>query len=109
MNPGVETERAFRRLLRGLSLFGGVYLAIIYLLPEILYMVMPVLPGQIGGIGFLIATAVAMDTLADLAHRWNRDHGGEPIGEELGDAISIAMEIPDQPKVRVMRVSEAGR
>ncbi len=107
--PGAETERAFRRLLRGLSLFGGVYLAVIYLLPEILYALMPVLPGPIGGIGFLIATVVAMDTLADLAHRWNLDYGSKPVSEEFGDAVAIAMEIPDQPRVRAKGPNEAGR
>jgi hypothetical protein len=82
-----------------LSFFGAVYLALIYLLPQIQYALMPVQSGWIGGIGFLIATAVAMDTLADLAHWWKRDYG-EPVGEEFADAITVAIEIPDQPRTR---------
>lgn len=104
--PGVETERAFRRLIRGLSLVGGVYLAVmVTLLPEVLYGVLPNLPASIGGIGFLIAVAVAMDTLAELAHRLRRTGEGIPPG----DAIAIAMEIPDQPRVSAIDVSAADR
>lgn len=108
VSPGVETERAFRRLLRGLSFFGAVYLTLIYLLPLIQFTLFPVQSGWIGGIGFLIATAVAMDTLADLAHRWKQDYG-EPVGEEFADAIAVAIEIPDQPQIREKGLSEAGR
>lgn len=98
--PGIETERAFRRLIRVLSLFGGLYLAAVYLLPEFLHGVIPALPGQIGGAGFLVAVAVAMDTLADLAHRLRRNRSGGPPSE----AVAIAMDIPDRP-----RVSATGR
>lgn len=106
--PGMDAERAIRRLIRGLSLVGGSYLAVVYLLPEAFYMANPNLPGNIGGIGFLIATAVAMDTLAALAHRWKGSYG-EPPGEEFGDAIAVAVAIPDQPKVRTTKLSARTR
>lgn len=98
--PGHETERALRQQLFRLALIGGGFLALVYLLPEMLHGVLPQLPGAIGGAGILIAVAVALDTLCEGAHRLQRDRGGTPPSE----ALAIAMELPDQRKI-----SEAGR
>ena len=85
--PGRETERAFRRALLRLALIGGSVLALVYVLPDILWNFLPTLPGSIGGAGLLIAVAVALDTLREGAHRLHRQGGSGPPGETLAIAM----------------------
>lgn len=90
--PGAETERALRGHLLRLSLIGGCLLALVYVVPEILSRAFPLSPGWIGGAGFLVAVAVALDTMRDISLRrhWG---GGRPPPSE---AVAIAMERPER-------------
>ncbi len=94
-SPGQETERALRGKLLRLSVIGGSFLALVYLFPEMLYAFLPQLPGAIGGPGFLLAVAVALDTMRDVALRLHWGSRRPPPGE----AMAIAMELPDQPRI----------
>ncbi len=98
--PGMDTERALRGHILRLSLMGGCLLALIYAVPEALSRAYPLLPGPIGGAGFLVAVAVALDTLRDISLRRHWGRGRPPPGE----AMAVAMERPERS-----RISAAGR
>ena len=85
--PGCETEHALRRALFRLALIGGGALALVVVLPDILWNFLPGLPGSIGGAGLLITVAVALDTLREGAHRLYRDGDDGPPGETLEIAM----------------------
>lgn len=98
--PGTDTERALRGKLARLAMIGGGFLALVYLMPEILQRSLPLLPGSIGGAGLLIAVAVALDTLREGAHRLHRSNDGDA----QGDVLAI-LKGPDDRD----RISAAGR
>lgn len=76
IRPGSETAEYIDRLLTRLTAGGAVYLAVISVLPTLLYTEFN-LPFYFGGTGLLIVVGVSLDTVAQIeAHLMTRHYDG---------------------------------
>lgn len=66
IRPGRKTADFFNYILTRIGLVGAVYLALLALLPNMVWKMVPYMPFFIGGTSLLIVVGVALDTAAQL-------------------------------------------
>src|ERR1700727_111371 len=77
IRPGLQTGEYLDKVLTRLTLWGGLYIMAVCLLPEIIRMVNPAIPFQFGGTSLLIIVVGVMDFVAQLQwNMWSRQYEG---------------------------------
>jgi preprotein translocase subunit SecY len=77
IRPGLQTGEYLDKVLTRLTLWGGLYIMAVCLLPEIIRMVNPAIPFQFGGTSLLIIVVGVMDFVAQLqSHMMSQQYEG---------------------------------
>ena len=77
IRPGQQTGDYLDKVLTRLTLWGGLYIMIVCLLPEIIRMVNPSIPFQFGGTSLLIIVVGVMDFIAQASsHMMSQQYEG---------------------------------
>ncbi len=77
IRPGQQTAEYLDKVLTRLTLWGGLYIMAVCLLPEIIRMVNPAIPFQFGGTSLLIIVVGVMDFVAQLhSHTMSQQYEG---------------------------------
>lgn len=64
--PGARTAEYIDYVLTRITVIGAIYIVAICLLPEVIRMLVPVIPFQLGGTSLLIVVSVTLDTVAQI-------------------------------------------
>jgi preprotein translocase subunit SecY len=77
IRPGLQTGEYLDKVLTRLTLWGGLYIMAVCLLPELIRMVNPAIPFQFGGTSLLIIVVGVMDFVAQLqSHMMSQQYEG---------------------------------